>query len=159
LIVFKEIIQPIIDTAKQSGDIAPSYSPDIYTTLANAFALPSKKSFTAPVAVKFYSEFIRNLVFKHKRNTIPTAPDPTSNQVRPIYSIYEDLTASNHTLLCSFADDSRVKTVWSFNGQIRFKTHQNETVYRATSLTDTFDKLVNPAPTNKTPTRSLLDNT
>ncbi len=128
-IVFKEIILPILDTAKQSGDIPPSYTPDIHSTLVNAFSLPSKKSSTAPVVVKFYSEFIRNLVFKHKRATIPTAPDPSSNRVRPIYSINEDLTAPNHTLLRSFADDSRVKSVWSFSGQIRFKTHQNDTVY------------------------------
>ncbi len=180
-IIFKEVILPIIDTAKQSGDIPPSYTPDIfffffidrhlalifllflsvyiYSTIANAFAIPSKKSSTAPVVVKFYSELIRNLVFKHKRNTIPTAPDPASNRVRPIYSIYEDLTASNHSLLRTFADDSRVKSVWSFNGQIRFKTHQSETVYRASSLSNTFDKLVDPPATNKTPTRSLLANT
>jgi hypothetical protein len=158
-IVFKEVILPIIDTAKQSGDVSPSYTPDIYSTIANAFAIPSKKSSTTPVVVKFYSELIRNLVFKHKRNTIPTAPDPTSNRVRPIYSIYEDLTASNHSLLHTFADDSRVKSVWSFNGQIRFKTHQSETVYRASSLSDTFDKLVDPPATNKTPIRSLLANT
>jgi hypothetical protein len=158
-IVFKEIILPILDTAKQSGDIPPSYTPEIHSTLVNAFSLPSKKSSTTPVVVKFYSEFIRNLVFKHKRATIPTAPDPSSNRVRPIYSIYEDLTAPNHTLLRSFADDSRVKSVWSFSGQIRFKTHQNDTIYRVTSLTDTFDKLVNSAASNKTPPPSLLANT
>jgi hypothetical protein len=158
-IVYKEIIMPIMDTAKQNGDNPPSYTPNIHFTLVNVFALPSKKSSTAPVVVKFYSEFIRNLVLKHKRATILTAPNPTSNCFHPIYSIYEYLTASNHSLLHSFADDSRVKSVWSFSSQIRFKTHQNETVYRATSLSDTFNKLVKPPASNKTPPPSLLANT
>jgi hypothetical protein len=105
-IVYKEIILPIIDTAKQSGDIPPSYTPHIHSTLVNAFALPSKKSSTAPVVMKFYSEFIRNLVFNHRCTTIPTAPDPTSNLPNLLQhlftpgpcmvSMYLSLAASTH---------------------------------------------------------------
>ncbi len=36
--------------------------------------------------------------------------------------------------------------MWSFSGQIRFKTHSADTVYKVTSLSDTFDKLVKPFP-------------
>jgi len=147
-IVYKEIIEPIFELAKQQGDIPPAHIPSLHFTLVNAFAIPSKKnSPSLPVVVKFHSEFIRSLVFKHKRAALPTIPDPSSNRVRPKFSIYEDLTPSNHSLLRSFADDSRVKTVWSFNGQIRFKTHSDETVYKTTSLSDTFDTLVRPSAT------------
>ncbi|MFN9943736.1 MAG: hypothetical protein ACK56I_30105, partial [bacterium] len=66
----------------------------------------------------------------------------SSNRVLPKYSIYEDLTAANHTLLRSFADDPRVKSAWSFGGQVRFKPHHEDRVYKVSSLQDTYDKLV-----------------
>ena len=143
-IVYNEIILPILIKAKACGDIADDYIPSLHSTLVNAFTIPSKKNTTPPVVVKFYSEIIRSLVFKHKRDVLPTIPDPTSNRIRPKYSIYEDLTSANHTLLRSFADDSRVKSAWTFNGQVRFKTHINDAVYRVNSSSDTFEKLVKP---------------
>ena len=144
-IVFKEIITPIFEAAQRCGDLPPAHAPSMHFTLSHAFAIPSKKnSPSSPVIVKFYSGFIRSLVFKHKRDALPTTTDLSSNRVRPKYSIYEDLTASNHSLLRSFADDPRVKSAWSFSGQIRFKTHSSDTVYKATSLSDTFDKIVKP---------------
>jgi len=146
-IVFKEIITPIFDAAQRCGDLPPGHAPSMHFTLSHAFTIPSKKnSHSCPVIVKFYSEFIRSLIFKHKRDALPTTTDLPSNRIRPKYSIYEDLTASNHTLLRSFADDPRVKSAWSFSGQIRFKTHTSDTVYKTSSLSDTFDKLVKPPP-------------
>jgi hypothetical protein len=146
-IVFKEILTPIFEAAQRCGDLPPAHAPSMHFTLSHAFAIPSKKnSSSCPVIVKFYSEFIRSLVFKHKRDALPTTTDLPSNRIRPKYSIYEDLTASNHSLLRSFADDPRVKSAWSFSGQIRFKTHASDTIFKATSLSDTFDKLVKPPP-------------
>jgi hypothetical protein len=148
-IVFKEIITPIFEAAQRCGDLPPGHTPSMHFTLSHAFTIPSKKnSHSCPVIVKFYSEFIRSLIFKHKRDALPTTTDLPSNRIRPKYSIYEDLTASNHTLLRSFADDPRVKSAWSFSGQIRFKTHSSDTVYKTSSLSDTFDKLVKPAPSS-----------
>jgi hypothetical protein len=142
-IVYREIILPIFEVAKQSGDLPPTAEPVLHFTLVNAFAIPAKKnSPSSPVIVKFFSEFIRGLVFKHKRAALPTTTDLSSNRVLPKYSIYEDLTAPNHTLLRSFADDPRVKSAWSFGGQVRFKPHHEDRVYKVTSLQDTYDKLV-----------------
>jgi hypothetical protein len=144
-IVYREIIVPIFEAAKQCGDIPPAHIPSLHFTLSHAFAIPSKKnSSSCPVIIKFYSEFIRSMVFKHKREALPTTTDLSSNRIRPKYSIFEDLTPANHSLLRSFADDPRVRSAWSFSGQIRFKTHQDETVYKAHSLSDTYDKLVKP---------------
>jgi hypothetical protein len=121
----------------------------MHFTLSHAFTIPSKKnSSSCPVIVKFYSEFIRSLIFKHKRDALPTTTDLPSNRIRPKFSIYEDLTSSNHALLRSFADDPRVKSAWSFSGQIRFKTHTSDTVYKTSSLSDTFDMLVKPSTSN-----------
>ena len=148
-IVFKEIITPIFEAAQRCGDLPPSHAPSMHFTLCHAFTIPSKKnSSSCPVIVKFYSEFIRSLIFKHKRDALPTTTDLPSNRIRPKFSIYEDLTSSNHALLRSFADDPRVKSAWSFSGQIRFKTHTSDTVYKATSLSDTFDMLVKPTTAN-----------
>jgi hypothetical protein len=38
-----------------------------------------------------------------------------------------------------------VKSAWSYNGQIKFKLLNNETIYRAKSLTDTVDTIVKPS--------------
>jgi hypothetical protein len=144
-IVYKEIILPILEAAKASGDIPPAHIPSLHSTLVSAFTIPTKKnSASSPVIVKFYSESIRSLVFKHKRNALPTVTDLPSNRVRPKFSIYEDLTATNHSLLRSFADDPRVKSAWTFGGQIRFKPHHDDTVYKVSSISDTYDKLVRP---------------
>jgi len=141
-IVYKEIITPIIETAKQQHDLPPDYEPALHHTLTNAFPVPSKKnSNICPVIVKFHSEYLRSLVFKHKRAALPTTNDLTTHRVRPKFTIYEDLSPANHTLLRSFADDPRVKSAWSYGGQVRFKTH-DDTVYKASSPADTFDKLV-----------------
>jgi hypothetical protein len=146
-IVFKEIITPILEAAKASGDIPPTHDPPLHFTLSSAFSIPSKKnSSSSPVIVKFYSESIRSLVFKHKRNALPTVTDLPSNRVRPKFSIYEDLTAANHTHLRSFADDPRIKSAWTYGGQIRFKPHHEDTIYKVSSLSDTYDKLVKPHP-------------
>jgi hypothetical protein len=157
-IVYREIILPIFEVAKQSGDLPPTAEPVLHFTLVNAFAIPAKKNApSSPVIVKFFSEFIRGLVFKHKRAALPTTTDLSSNRVLPKYSIYEDLTAANHTLLRSFADDPRVKSAWSFGGQVRFKPHHEDRIYKATSLLDTYDKLVSTSA--NTQRRSPLGNT
>jgi hypothetical protein len=157
-IVFKEILLPIIDTAKQQHDLPPSYEPNLHLTLASAFTIPSKKSASCPVIIKLYSETLRSLVFKHKRSALPTTNDLTTHRVRPKFSIYEDLTPANHTLLRSFIDDPRVKSAWSYGGQIRFKTH-DDTTYKASSLSDTFEKLVKPPPpaASSSPTRNRYE--
>jgi hypothetical protein len=142
-IVYREIILPIFDAAKRNGDLPPNAEPVLHFTLVSAFSIPTKKNAgSSPVVVKFYSEFIRGLVFKHKRAALPTTTDLSSNKVKPKYSIYEDLTQANHTLLRTFSDDPRVKSAWTFGGQIRFKTHHDDTVYKVSRNSDTYDTLV-----------------
>jgi hypothetical protein len=144
-IVYQEIMMPIFAAAKQNGDLNGDSFPALYSTVVNTFAIPSKKNTTSsPVIVKFYSEYIRGLVFKHKKNALPTAADLNTNRIRQKYAIYEDLTTANHQLLRSFADDPRVLSTWSFGGQIRFKTHLDDTIYKASSLSATYESLVKP---------------
>jgi len=147
-VVFQEIMLPIYTAAKQKGDIIGDVIPTLHSTIANAFFIPAKKnSSSSPVIVKFFSEYTRGLVFKHKKDALPTAADLQTNRIRQKYAIYEDLTSTNHQLLRTFADDPRVRSAWSFGGQIRFKTHIDETIHKVTSLSATYDSIIKPPST------------
>jgi hypothetical protein len=143
--VYKEIILPIYDAAKQSGDLPGDAVPALHSIISNAFAIPSKKnSPSSPVVVKLTSEYLRGLIFKHKKDALPTTTDLQSNRVRQKFAIYEDLSPANHQLLRTFVDDPRVKSACSYGGQIRFKTHLDETIHKVTSLTATYDSMIKP---------------
>ena len=147
-VVLQEIMMPIYSAAKQKGDIIGDVMPTLHSTIANAFVIPAKKnSSSSPVVVKFFSDYTRGLVFKHKKDALPTAANLQTNRIRQKYAIYEDLTATNHQLLRSFADDPRVRSAWSFGGQIRFKSHLDETIHKVTSLSATYDTIIKPPPT------------
>ena len=93
---------------------------------------------------------MRNLIFKHKKDALPKDTDLSTHRVRNQYSIFEDLTSTNHAMLRSLADDPRVKSVWSYGGQIRFKSHESDTIYKVKNLSDTYDSLVTH-PRSSTP--------
>jgi hypothetical protein len=146
--VYNEILLPILEAAKLNGDISPQAVLPSHFLIVNVFTIPSKKaSDSSPVILKLHSEYIRSLVFKYKKTALPTITDISSNRVRNKYSIFEDLAPATHATFRSFSEDTRVKSAWSYSGQIRFKTHESDTVFKVKSLTDTFDTLVKPSPT------------
>ena len=141
--VFKDILLPILDAAKAAGDMADLTDLPSHFLITNAFAIPpNKNSKTSTVIVKLHSEAVRSMVFKHKKTALPTTLDISTNRVRNKFSIFEDLSPATHAQFRVFNDDIRVKAVWSYGGQIRFKTNESETVYKAKSLSDTFDSIV-----------------
>jgi hypothetical protein len=131
-IVWKEVLMPILQKAVESADL-PSSFPMAHHQLVidDAYAIPAKKGGSCPVILKLVSSNIRHLIFQHKKTTLPTVTDLTSHKVRPKYSIYEDLSA-----------DPRVRSTWTFNGQIRFKIQDCETVFKVKSLNDTVNSLI-----------------
>jgi len=148
-IVFDQVVNPCIEAAKQSGDFPAMYVPFPSLLIDTAFAIPARKNTSPAVIVKFSSQSTRNIVFKHKKNALPQTKDPGSNRMRNKYSVYEDLSPANHGLFQQFAKDQRVKSAWSFNGQVRFRTHDSDTVYKVKSLHDTYESLV-PTPASMT---------
>ena len=141
--VYNEILVPILEAAKTNGDLPPQTVLPPHFLIVNVFAIPAKKaSQSCPVILKLNSELIRSLVFKYKKNSLPTATDLSSNRVRNKYSIFEDLAPATHAVFRTFSEDIRVKSAWSFCGQIRFKTHDSETVHKVKTLTDTFESIV-----------------
>jgi len=144
--VYNEILLPILNAAKENGDISPQAILPSHFLIVNVFAIPSKKaSDSSPVILKLHSEYVRSLIFKYKKAVLPTITDISSNRVRNKYSIFEDLAPATHATFRSLSDDIRVKSVWSYSGQIRFKTHESETVFKVKSLADTYDTIVKPS--------------
>ena len=145
-IVYREILMPIIEAAKKSGDISAQADLPLHYLIVNAFTIPAKRASPSnPVILKLNSKFIRSLVFKHKKTALPTMLDISSNKVRNKFSIFEDLSPATHAQFRSFSEDARVKSVWSYSGQVRFKTHESEVVFKAKSLSDTFESIVKSA--------------
>jgi hypothetical protein len=148
-IVFKEILAPTLAAAKACGDMSTQAVLMPYALIVNAFSIPSKNNASScTVIVKLSSELIRSLVFKHKKDSLPKATDSSTNRVRSKYSIFEDLAPGTHALFRSFADDPRVMSTWTFSGQVRFRTKDSETVYKARLLTDTYESVVKPPTTS-----------
>jgi hypothetical protein len=143
-IILDEIIAPCLAHAREAGDLPPSAGPSPFL-IDQAFVVPTKKGGQCPVIVKLSNQSSRNLIFRHKKSALPHDHDLATNKVRPRYSIYEDLTPANHTHLRALSADPRIKSIWSYNGQIRFKTHDSEDVIKVRALTDTFDSLIKPA--------------
>jgi hypothetical protein len=143
-IVFKEIIAPCLAAARAAGDIPASTSTlHPHSVILNAFAIPSKKNAASnTVILKMSSDILRSCIFKHKKEALPSLHETSSGRVRSKYGIYEDMSPANHAHFRIFADDSRVHKIWSYSGQIRFKIHNSETVYKVKSLSDTVDSIV-----------------
>jgi hypothetical protein len=144
-IVFENVVNPCLESAKKAGEFPSMYVPFPDLLIDSAFSIPSKANSSTPVIVKFSSTSIRNIVFRHKKSALPQVKDPASNRTRNKYSVYEDLSPANHATLQRFAKDSRVKSTWSYNGQVRFKVHNNDTMYRVKSSSDTYEDLVSSA--------------
>jgi hypothetical protein len=145
-IVFREVILPTVASVKAAGDLPPSVNPILQYTINQAFAIPSKKGKSYPVIVKLASQHTRSLIFKHKKTALPSDRDLATNKVRSRYAIYEDLTPANHAQFRTLSADPRVKSIWSYGGQIRLKSYDSETVYKVRSLGDTADSLLKPSP-------------
>lgn len=140
-IVLDEIIAPTLARAREVGDLPPTAGPSPFL-IDQAFAIPSKKGNYCPVVVKLSNLSSRHLIFKHKKAALPQITDMTAQRTRSKYSIYEDLTPANHAQLRALSDDPRIKSIWTYNGQIRFKPHDSETVHKIRSLSDTYDSVV-----------------
>jgi hypothetical protein len=144
-VVYREILQPVLVAAKENGEIPESAQAIPHYLVDNVFCIPSKSGSPTPVILKLSSQYMRSMIFRYKKAALPIIKD-AANRDRSKYAVFEDLSPANHAILRSFADDKkRVKSVWSFGGQIRFKTHDSDTVYKIKSITDTYESLVKPS--------------
>jgi hypothetical protein len=121
-IVWKEIILPILQKAVEAADLPASFPMTHYQLIIDdAYAIPARKGGSCPVILKLVSSNIRHLIFHHKKSALPTVTDLPSNKLRAKFSIFEDLSPTNHAHFRTITADPRVRSAWTFNGQIRFK--------------------------------------
>jgi hypothetical protein len=96
-IVYKELIAPILEGAKASGEI-PAVLP-CHNLIETAHILPGKGT-KKPVIIRFFSRYWRSLLFKYRRDHTPregqpAATTPAAEQRKPArmrFPFYEDLT-------------------------------------------------------------------
>jgi len=143
-IVFAEIVAPCLEAARAAGEHPTIVVPYPSFLIDSAFTIPSKKNSQPTVIVKLSSVFTRNTIFRYKKTALPKIQDAGSNKQRNKYAVFEDLSPMNHNIFHSFASDSRVKSTWTYNGQVRFKTHDSDTIYKVRNQADTYDSLVKP---------------
>jgi hypothetical protein len=151
-IVYKEIVRPCLEAATAKNEIsAQMLSLPAHLIIANVFALPAKKDNpSCPVILKLSTELLRNVIFRHKKESLPKLTDLSNNRIRNQYSVFEDLSPINHAAFRIFSEDPRVKSAWTYSGQIRFKTHDSEAIYKVKNFADTFDSIVvRPAHLNR----------
>ena len=141
--VYETIVNPVLVAAHQKGELDMPF-PSRRFIIDSAFAIPSKNPTSCPVIVKFASSFIRNLIFSYKNDVLPKIPDPVTHRIRSKFAIYEDLTPANFAHLRALTEDPRTTSIWTYNGMVKFRVKDSETIYRSRSITDTVDSILKP---------------
>jgi len=147
--VFDLIVQPILEHAKLKGDLE-GY-PSRRFIIESAFCIPAKNPASCPVIVKLSSTFIRSLIFQYKNDVLPKSLDAITKRNRHTFAIYEDLTSANFAHMRTLTEDPRTTSIWTYNGQIKFRTKDTDSIYRVRSLTDTVDSILKTRPPRPTP--------
>lgn len=147
--VFELVIQPILDHAISRGELE-SY-PSRRFIIDNAFTIPSKNPSSSPVIVKLSHLFVRNLIFTYKKEVLPVTTDPSTHRTRLKYAIFEDLTPANFAHFRAINEDPRTTSIWSYNGQIKFRMKDRDSIFRVRSLSDTVDSLSLTKPASTPP--------
>ena len=148
--VYDNLLHPILEGARARGDI--SHVPDCDALLETAHILPGKDEGHKPVITRFYSRYWRNLVFRNRKEFAPRESiSTTSNNTRSSASkvsrmkfpFFEDLTRATFQKLSAIKQQDGVTSAWTVNGSIRFKLRDNNTIYRVSSLHETFEDIIN----------------
>ena len=144
--VYKELLLPILKGAVEKGDIP--VVPTCYELLEMAHILPGKKGDKKPIIARFYSRYMRSLIFRYRKDFAPretqtatraSGAEQSGSGSRPPrmrYSFFEDLTRGTYAKLQEIKSVPEVQSAWTVSGTIRFKVKDSETVYKVSSLTD-----------------------
>jgi hypothetical protein len=140
--VYKELVVPILEGVRASGEIANI--PPCYNIIEIAHILPGKAS-KKPIIVRFHSRYWRSLLFRHRKNFAPREDAATATggrTPRMKYPFFEDLTKATFKQLKTIQADERVISAWTVSGVIRFKVDGDDTVYKISSIYDTVDDII-----------------
>jgi hypothetical protein len=142
-IIHREILTPIFEAAKANGD-APPDPPHIRL-------LCHRQLLRHP----FQEECLVQSCHRQASLRVPTQPRLQIQEIQPPYDNrpllqlrspsllhFQDLSPANFAHFRAIADEYRVKSAWTYNGQTRFKLHESETVHKATTLASTVDSIL-----------------
>ena len=152
---YDKILKPILAAAKEEGALE-SVPSSYYNLLENGHKLnynqrPGAKTAPPAIIVRFSSRLMRNTVLRYKRKYMPA---PTTAEVAAgtsRYSIHEDLTKVNHTLLRGLIADSRFAKCWSVDGKLRFTLAEDSgnRVHVVGSVHQSIDEIYSSASNNR----------
>ena len=144
--VYDVLLKPILNGAVENDEIPAVPSCDNLIEMAHI--LPAKKDSNKPVIVRFYSRFMRSLVFRHRKNFAPreekaAVPQGGANKVpRMLYSFFEDLSKETYAKLTEIKREPEVQSAWTVSGSIRFKIKNSEQIFKVQSLSESFADIV-----------------
>ena len=122
--VYDRLLKPVFAAAKAKNAIVAV--PKMDTALASAYIAgkpykdPQGRTLPAPLIVKFNNWDLRNVVLKHKKESLPNPMDAEKAAGVKRFLLAEDLTKANLEIFKRLIADSRVGPVWTINGCARF---------------------------------------
>ena len=134
--VYDNLLLPILEGARLAGTILRV--PDCEALLENAHILPGKAG-TKPIICRFFSRYWRNLIFRNRREHAPREP---GTQGRLRFPFFEDLTRATFMQLSTIKQQKDVVAAWTVNGSIRFRVKDVDTIYKTSSIHDTYADIV-----------------
>ena len=138
------LIKPILTGAMEKGEI-PAVPPAL-AIIEFAYSMPAKNNQPCPIVLTLHSRLYRSLIFKYRREFAPTFSE--NNKIKTKFPFSEDLTPATFHQYRAFLEDERVQSVWTINGQIRFRLPDNDYVFKIRSLADTVDLVTNRSPSS-----------
>jgi uncharacterized protein YoxC len=162
--VYDLVFLPILQGALGEGAIR--CIPDADELLEAAHVLPGKPGENKPIIARFYNRYLRSVCLRLKKayatKTAKTSSrPPAGGQGMPAvmgaravdgvgrdergwvtFPFFEDLTAHNFKKMRAIAQDSRVLSCWSVNGQLRFRLNDSTVIKRVSSVFESIDKIV-----------------
>ena len=134
---YDKVFKPILVGAQSRGLITTV--PEMSSLLENGHQIGKQIKdkngvlLPRPCILRFSARYMRNMVLKNKKTFMPKPSHAEIARGVSKFSISEDLTSSNYTMLKNLIKDSRVDKVWTIDGSIRFNLQGESVVKRVFS--------------------------
>jgi uncharacterized protein YoxC len=154
---------PILQGAHNEGTIRRI--PDAEELLEAAHVLPGKPGDNKPIIARFYNRYLRSVCLRLKKVYATKTAKMSSRQPGGTgavvtsgggagagvgseergwvtFPFFEDLTALNFKKMRAIAQDPRVLSCWSVNGQLRFRLNDSTIIKKVSSVLENIDVIV-----------------
>ena len=155
-LAYDRILKPLLTAARDRSAISsvPKNPADVIREAFRLKSDPSKKSPPA-ILLKLSSDLYKTVIFKSKRDHLPSPTDAEKSSGIKRFDVVEDLTPANRDCLMDLRSHPRVARAWTVSGEIRFtmKDDSSSYVHKVKSpFSSISDILPKPAPPSTTRT-------